>query len=86
LLAAEQEAQQIVNAARSGNYFIDFFSIVSWAQYTTGGAKSYAVCYMLNVFTSITTSCILIFHFFHCQHYYLVSSFFFQMVINLELE
>jgi V-type H+-transporting ATPase subunit G len=29
LLAAEQEAQQIVNAARSGNYFIDFLSIVS---------------------------------------------------------
>jgi V-type H+-transporting ATPase subunit G len=29
LLAAEQEAQQIVNAARSGNFLIYFFSVVS---------------------------------------------------------
>jgi V-type H+-transporting ATPase subunit G len=29
LLAAEQEAQQIVNAARSGKFFIYFFSVVS---------------------------------------------------------
>jgi hypothetical protein len=56
LLAAEQEAQQIVNAARSGNFFIYFFSVVSWAQYTTGGARAYAICYSLRPIIYVTTT------------------------------
>jgi hypothetical protein len=57
LLAAEQEAQQIVNAARSGNFFIYFFfGVVSWAQYTTGGARAYAICYSLHPIIYVTTT------------------------------